>query len=132
MQAHDEAIASLPRDWTTHRPGEAEAQPVEARRYIELQFALSSLSARRAATKARVERLQQMQGLLEPFAENVQDNLVTRNGQVEKELERMRVLLVRVAGRVGQLPDNNTGDDEVMEDLDKVERRKVNSLLDGF
>lgn len=74
-----------------------------------------------------------MQALLRPFEANVQENLVTRNGEIEKELERMRVLLVRVAGRVGQLPDKESDDaDEVMEDLDELERRKVDSLLSGF
>lgn len=74
-----------------------------------------------------------MQALLRPFETNVQENLVTRNGEIEKELERMRVLLVRVAGRVGQLPDKESDDvDEIMEDLDELERRKVDSLLSGF
>lgn len=109
---------------------------VEARRYADLQSSLSSLSKRRTETKARVERLRQMQTLLLPFKENVQENLVTRNGEIEKELERMRVLLVRVAGRIGQLPENDNpvddDDDEVMEDLDELERGKVQSLLGGF
>lgn len=74
-----------------------------------------------------------MQALLRPFETNVQENLVTRNGEIEKELERMRVLLVRVAGRIGQLPDKQTdGADEIMEDLDVIERSKVDALLGGF
>ncbi|KAM0816123.1 putative Kinetochore protein fta4 [Seiridium cardinale] len=128
----DEAISSLPQTWDAHRPDETEAQPVEAEEYTNLQSSLTSLSERRAAAKARVERLRQMQSLLQPFEDDVQENLVTRNGEVEKELERMRVLLVRVAGRVGQLPDQEETDDEVMEDLDVLERRKVKSLLSGL
>lgn len=81
-----------------------------------------------------------MSGLLEPFRGGVQENLVTRNGQLEKELERMRVLLVRVAGRVAMLPDGGNDADTVMdgqngavEDLDVAERVKVEALLrDGF
>lgn len=99
---------------------------------MELQSSLSSLSERRAEMKARVERLRNMQSILGPLEQNVQENLVTRNGEVEKELERMRVLLVRVAGRVGQLPGNNTTEDEVMQDLDELEKGKMDSLLRGF
>lgn len=96
-----------------------------------------------------------MKGLLQPFdggatqdesgGSNVQQNLVTRNGDVEKELERMRMLLVRVSGRLAQLPppgarrqgedvtmDDGDGGDEAVEDLDVVERNKVDALLNGF
>ncbi|KAI1866671.1 uncharacterized protein JN550_007524 [Neoarthrinium moseri] len=133
--ATDHAIASLPPTWDAHAPAEAEAQPPEAHRYAELQSSLTSLSARRAEITARVERLRHMRALLEPFQENnVQENLVTRNGEVEKELERMRFLLVRVAGRIGQLPDPardaETDDDVPMEDLDELEKKKVDALLD--
>ncbi|KAI4592668.1 hypothetical protein KJ359_010570 [Pestalotiopsis sp. 9143b] len=129
----DEAISALPPTWDSHRPEQAEADPTEAARYEALQDRLRALSAQRAEARARVERLRQMQALLRPFEANVQENLVTRNGEIEKELERMRVLLVRVAGRVGQLPNKENDDaDEVMEDLDELERRKVDSLLSGF
>ncbi|KAI1655506.1 kinetochore Sim4 complex subunit Fta4 [Daldinia decipiens] len=68
----------------------------------------------------------------ESGVEKVQPNLVTRDGEMEKELERMRVLLVRVASRVAQLPDPAPGEDVVMEDLEAVERSKIERLLDGF
>ncbi|KAI0847003.1 kinetochore Sim4 complex subunit Fta4 [Daldinia vernicosa] len=68
----------------------------------------------------------------ESGVEKVQPNLVTRDGEMEKELERMRVLLVRVAARVAQLPDPEPGEDVAMEDLEAVERGKVERLLDGF
>jgi len=71
-----------------------------------------------------------------PQYAKLQENLVTRNGEVEMELERMRVLLVRVAGRVGQLPTQNTTDEDghtkMMGDLDKAERGKIQTLLDSF
>lgn len=70
----------------------------------------------------------------------VQDNLVTRNGEIERELDRMRLLLARVAGRVAQLPDksavasrgednDNTTDSM---DIDSLERVKVETLLDNL
>jgi hypothetical protein len=69
---------------------------------------------------------------------SVQENLVTRNGSLERELERMRLLLARVAGRVAQLPDRSaaasTGEDEATTagymDIDSLERVKVEKLLD--
>ncbi|KAI0108076.1 kinetochore Sim4 complex subunit Fta4 [Daldinia grandis] len=68
----------------------------------------------------------------ESGVEKVQPNLVTRDGEMEKELERMRMLLVRVAARVAQLPDPEPGEDAAMEDLEAVERGKVERLLNGF
>lgn len=80
----------------------------------------------------------------------VQENMVTRNGDVEKELERMRMLLVRVSGRLAQLPnppgggvsagrdvrmrdgDENGGEAGFVQDLDMVERNKVDALLGAF
>ncbi|KAI1336483.1 kinetochore Sim4 complex subunit Fta4 [Xylariaceae sp. FL0016] len=132
----DSAIASLPAEWASHDAAEAAARPLEARRYAELQPMLASLSARRREARQRVERLRRMRDMLAPFADGVQENLVTRNGEVEKELERMRVLLVRVAGRVAQLPDTAHEEggtrDQVMEDVDVAEREKVERLLEGF
>lgn len=46
-----------------------------------------------------------MQELLEPFTEpqkNIQPNLVTREGELAQELERMRRLVARVGARVSQ------------------------------
>ena len=51
----------------------------------------------------RVARLRNMQELLRPFSGEVQPNLVTRGGGVEAELERQKILLARVGGRVDQL-----------------------------
>ncbi|KAI0402211.1 kinetochore Sim4 complex subunit Fta4 [Xylaria palmicola] len=169
----DEAIASLPATWDLHKPREAESHPLEARRYAELSAALSSLSARQQEARERVARLRRMAALLRPFdsstptttttntattaaasppssapsAPTVQENLITRNGEVERELERMRLLLARVAGRVAQLPTSNssngknknkknvTGDEGVASaadstDLESLEREKVDRILD--
>ncbi|KAI1350960.1 kinetochore Sim4 complex subunit Fta4 [Xylaria sp. FL0043] len=170
----DEAIASLPPTWDTHKPREAEAHPLEARRYAEQITILTSLSARRQELRSRVERLRRMAALLAPFSplesknqnqnENdnnddnnddttqstrstqtpadtrttsVQENLITRNGEIERELERMRLLLARVAGRIAQLPNKTTAADgeeaaEDFMDLDSLERDKVDRLLDGL
>ena len=98
-----------------------------------------------------------MQVLLAPFSPSseeestgsgagVQENLVTRNGEVEAELQRMRMLLVRVAGRVGMLREKGSriggrdGEGDEMEvddedgdvDVEMDEQRKVGMLLDKF
>ncbi|KAI1463906.1 kinetochore Sim4 complex subunit Fta4 [Daldinia caldariorum] len=146
--ASDEVIATLPSTWDQYSPSQSDAHPAEAIRYADLATSLSLLSSRRKETRARLDRLRRMRNLLAPFSsspshpadaaesavEKVQPNLVTRDGEMEKELERMRVLLVRVAARVAQLPDLEPGeeDDAVMEDLEVMERRKVERLLDGF
>ncbi|KAI1372574.1 kinetochore Sim4 complex subunit Fta4 [Hypoxylon crocopeplum] len=142
--ASDEVIASLPSTWDLHSPSQAEASPPEAQRYADLAASLSSLSTRRKEARAHLDRLRRMRDLLAPFTastsdgsgrtgvDKVQPNLVTRDGELEKELERMRVLLVRVAARVAQLPEPREDADVVMEDPDTVERGKVEGLLDGF
>ncbi|KAJ0119364.1 kinetochore protein [Diaporthe amygdali] len=144
-------VSSLPPDWESDR--EAAAYPLEAKRYAELAMRLRGLSARREEARARVERLRRMKARLAPFsgagaAEDatsgqsggVQENLVTRDGEVEKELERMRVLLVRVGDKVARLEEKEAddsdlfgeGDAMIVDDVEVEERRKVDSLLDGL
>ncbi|OTA90399.1 hypothetical protein M434DRAFT_398027 [Hypoxylon sp. CO27-5] len=154
--ASDEVISTLPSTWDLHSPSQAETHPSEAQRYADLAASLSSLSAQRKEARARLDRLRRMRALLSPLTSDPQDstgadasagrggggssidkvqpNLVTRDGELEKELERMRVLLVRVAGRVAQLPDPDpvSEEDAVMEDVESLERGKVDRLLDGF
>lgn len=95
-----------------------------------------------------------MKALLAPFdAENgpapaageagVQENLVTRDGEVERELERMRMLLARVGDKVARVRERegSGGDEEdlfgegdamLVDDVEVVERRKVEGLLNGL
>lgn len=76
----------------------------------------------------------------------VQENLVTRDGEVERELERMRMLLVRVADKVARVREREgttgteDGEDDlfgegepmVVDDVEVVERKKVQGLLDAM
>ncbi|KAI1809545.1 kinetochore Sim4 complex subunit Fta4 [Poronia punctata] len=165
----DEAIGSLPSTWDLQNPREAESHPPEARRYAELATELTSLCARRREARDRVERLRKISALLAPFESSdggggggddssvldgnpavgtrtpVQDNLITRNGEIERELERMRLLLARVAGRIARLPEkkkkSNDADgfpveeedeeaDEGNMDIDSIEQGKIQHLLD--
>lgn len=155
-------ISSLPPAWESER--EAAAYPLEAERYAELAGRLRALAARRDEARARVERLRRMRALLAPFGSSsttndsagagedssfgpsggVQENLVTRDGEVEKELERMRMLLVRVGDKVARLKEREAGRDDddsdlfgdgdamVVDDVEVEERRKVDGLLDGL
>ena len=57
-----------------------------------------------------VGRLRAARDELEPFqssngGEGVQKNLVTKNGELERELERMRILMARVGDRVSRLKE---------------------------
>ncbi|KAL1874841.1 hypothetical protein Daus18300_003382 [Diaporthe australafricana] len=150
-------VSSLPPAWESGR--EAAAYPLEAERYAELAGRLRGLLARREEARARVERLRRMNALLAPFGSpaagageassrdppgsGVQENLVTRDGEVEKELERMRVLLVRVGDKVARLREKEVGRDDdsdlfgdgeamIVDDAEVDERRKVEGLLDGL
>jgi hypothetical protein len=74
---------------------------------VKLQQRLTELSARRRDAQQKLVQYRQLQKLLEPFQkpqETVQPNLVTKDGQLGKELDRMRLLLARVSGRVESLP----------------------------
>lgn len=111
-----------------------------------------------------MRRLRQMKAVLEPFSsssnnsnptssheqqqiydneggKSIQQNLITRDGQVEKELERMRMLLARVGDKVARLQGKEgvrTGGMEIdenamiIDDVEVDERRKVDSLLSGL
>lgn len=118
--------------------------PMEARRYAEQVERLRSLSKQRQQIKVRLERLQRMKALLDPFRSDdagtgVQENLVTRDGEVEREMEKMRVLLARVGGRVSLLPEPTESgslfredDSLIVEPVAKGEKRKLDDLLDSL
>lgn len=130
-------IKSLPTSWERVSKRQAEAHPAEAQRYAELVMRVQELGARRDEVAGRVARLRRMRGLLEPFEEvdGVQENLVTRNGEVETELQRMRMLLARVGGRVSQLREQERPDkerDQDVMDVDGLEQKKVGELLERF
>jgi hypothetical protein len=72
----------------------------------------------------------------------IQQNLITRDGQVEKELERMRMLLARVGDKVARLQgkegvqprtvEEMDGDAMMVDDVEVDEKRKVDDLLSGL
>ncbi|KAL6890472.1 kinetochore Sim4 complex subunit Fta4 [Trichoderma evansii] len=133
----EQAIETMPATWPSDR--DTEAFPLEATRYADTVRQLTDLNQQRKHVRQRVERLRSLQKTVESFkttdGAGVQENLVTRDGPVEKELEKMRFLLARVAGRVSELSNAPaTGDSNGVEFNALAEARKKNIekfLADG-
>lgn len=125
-------IELLPDEWPSEK--QRNDNPDAAQQYIEITRTLRELSAQRKRVKRRLERLKNLEASLKPLDTSdggvgVQENLVTRNGPVEKELERMKQLLARVNANVGNLQRYPA---RAM-DLDAMdERKKVDAFLDNF
>ncbi|KAF4414801.1 Kinetochore fta4 [Fusarium acutatum] len=105
----DEAIEELPASW--HLEKDINTHPMETKRYADAVQQLTELNDQRKQLREQVSRLKRLQSIVEPLQTNengagIQENLLTRNGPVEKELERMRILLARVGGRVLSLPED--------------------------
>ncbi|EXJ95146.1 hypothetical protein A1O1_00265 [Capronia coronata CBS 617.96] len=74
--------------------------------YTDLRAELLELSHERDALREKAARYRHLRKMLAPLEEpqtNVQPNLVTRDGELAKELDRMRILLARVTGRIGEM-----------------------------
>lgn len=131
----EEAIDALPETWISDKA--ASRSPEGAKRYADAVERLSSLNEQRRELRRRVERLRRIKATIDPLqtepgGAGVQENLVTRNGDVEKELERMRMLLVRVAGRVGTLPSHGRGEADNDDDVKPIavqRKRDVDEFL---
>ncbi|QSZ32971.1 hypothetical protein DSL72_002555 [Monilinia vaccinii-corymbosi] len=120
-------IEKLPEEWSE----EAEIKaPNQAAKYKELQSKLLELNEKRRAAKEKLEQYKAAKRLLEPFDQadkHVQENLVTKNGEVERELERMRMLMLRVERGIAGLEEK---DEEHHMDIDFEEddREKLRFL----
>jgi DNA-binding SARP family transcriptional activator len=74
-------------------------------RYQQLRARLLELDLQRQKQQRCLAQYKQLEVLLTAFkdpSKNIQPNLVTRDGELGQELDRMRMLVARVAGRVGQ------------------------------
>ena len=81
--------------------------------------------------KKRIAGYKKLEQELEPLGdakENVQQNLCTRDGPVEAELQKMRMLLARVKGRLEAMdgPEQGRSRDGMDSDLDEA---KMVSML---
>jgi beta-glucosidase-like glycosyl hydrolase len=131
--AAENEIIALPETWEDE--DEAANSPEQARQYAAKVQQLKELNERRASLRRKVADMKLLKEKLAPFEnpkENVQQNLVTKNGEMERELEKMRMLLARVKGRLETLPaasGDAVEDIEVDVDMDA----KVLALLqNGF
>ena len=130
--AAETVISTLPEVWD--EPEEAERYPDEAAQYTDVAARLKERNTRRVEMKKRIAQYTKLKDELGPFEDvrkNVQDDLCTRDGPVEAELQRMRMLLARVKGRLEtmDLPAGTIVGDEM--DLDEGdEAKKVNMLFD--
>lgn len=122
----EEIIEQLPPSWSAEAE---ERAPEQAARYTTLQAKLTELNEKRRAAKERLEQHKHIKSLLQPFNEGVQENIVTKNGEVEKELERMRMLMFRVERGLGALRERDGGGEEMEIDFDEGEK-KVAALLE--
>jgi len=122
-------ISKLPDEWED----EEEEDDERIAEYSESVGVLKDLDARRTEVRERIARYRALKEMLAPFEnakENIQPNLITRDGEMERELERMRMLVARVAGRIEALPERTADRDEEEMDVDVPdEERKVNELF---
>lgn len=122
----------MPEVWD--EPEEADRLPEEAARYVELAAKLKEQNARRVEMKKRIADYRKLKQELEPLddaKENVQENLCTRNGPVEAELQKMRMLLARVKGRLETMDRSEQGRSREEVDLDGDEVKAVSMLFDS-
>ncbi|KAF5230202.1 hypothetical protein FAUST_9946 [Fusarium austroamericanum] len=108
-----DAIEALPASW--HIEKDVNDHPEEVKRYAEAVARLTELNDQRKQLREQVARLKHLKTIVEPLqmtddGAGIQENLLTRNGPVEKELEKMRFLLARVGGRVHALPEQALND----------------------
>ena len=92
------------------------------------------LNEKRKAARGRLEQYRAAKKLLEPFegaGAGLQDNLIVNNGEVERELERLRMLLLRVERGITGLDNRGQDGIDVDVDLDENDDGKLAALLGG-
>lgn len=122
-------IEELPESWGEDAE---ERKPEAAARYREVRERLVELSERRRVAREKVEDYRAAKKLLEAFRgeeAGLQGNLVTKNGEVERELERMRMLMLRVERGIGGL-DGEGGEEEMDIDIDEEGEEKGRKALE--
>ncbi|EFR00548.1 hypothetical protein MGYG_03552 [Nannizzia gypsea CBS 118893] len=120
-------ISRLPDEWPEDGMNEEDKS-----RYNLLRERLISLDAERKKKEDRLLQYKRLKSLLEPFEDpmnTIQPNLATRDGELGAELDRMRMLLAKVASKVGRLQSDNQSpekDPDAIMDTDE----KLARLLD--
>jgi hypothetical protein len=92
----------LPETWVEEDEGTDEQQ----REYRRLYRKLADLAAQTKALREKKAQFQRIDRTLKPLKDpttNIQPNIVTRDGELAKELDRMRVLMARVNPKMAAL-----------------------------
>ncbi|EPE27344.1 hypothetical protein GLAREA_03259 [Glarea lozoyensis ATCC 20868] len=122
----EEVIEQLPPTW----PDDEESE--DAERYSALQARLVELDDRRSTAREKVESYKALGELVKGLGD-VEGNVVVRGGEVERELERMRLLVLRVMRGVNGLEGRGgDGEEEGWEgDEDGGVEERVLGILEG-
>lgn len=113
--------------------GGGEEEEEAASRYALLRVRLGIAMAEQRKQRSRLEGYRRLAKLLEPFespGEETQPNLMGASGELGRELDKMRILLARVTGRIGEL-----GRREVAEGEDEGmigERKNLRDVMDAL
>ena len=101
-------------------------------RYKQLHARLTALVEKREAQNQKLAQHKQLQQLLEPFKDpqvNIQPNLVTKDGELQKELEKMKMLMARVSEKIDGLPEAREREGEEV-DVEMSEEGKLKAILE--
>lgn len=102
-------------------------------RYQHLRERLVGLDQQRQQRQRRLDQLQHLHRLLEPFTnpqKDIQPNLVTRDGELASEIERMRMLVARVGGRIAQQKPGSRNIQSEEEYVLPGSERRLDALMD--
>lgn len=102
------AVQALPEDFEDLylHPDHHDDETNAAETYTALREELLELARKRDVLKQKLSSHKYLQNLLEPLDNpqaNIQPNLVTKDGDMSRELDRMRVLLARVTAKVSDM-----------------------------
>jgi Kinetochore complex Fta4 of Sim4 subunit, or CENP-50 len=124
----EDIIEQLPEEWSEEAQAKA---PAQAQKYKELQQKLAEFNEKRRQVRERVEGYKAFKGVLDLLAgeeAGLQENLVTKNGEVEEELEKTRRLMLRVERGMSGLEEKAV-DDRMDLDEEGFEEEKVLRIL---
>lgn len=104
-----DTVGSLPENYLDlHLHPDHRVDDGQVLQYQDSRQRLVGLTQQRDELRQKVQQYRNMVAMLEPLNDpqaNIQPNLVTRDGQLSVELDRMRILLARVTSRVTELGD---------------------------
>lgn len=104
-----DTVASLPENYVDlHLHPDHRVDDDQGVQYQDSRQRLVGLTQQRDELRQKLQQYRHMVAMLEPLDDpqtNIQPNLVTRDGQLSLELDRMRILLARVTSRVTELGD---------------------------